>query len=247
LEILVQQQAKGWVALMKCSSLAVALLALLCGGLGQAKAGIVIDTTPNWSGQGITPFGEPNAAFGQTFNAPASILSSFVLLVEYAGVSSPPPPLNFKAYVMAWGGSKATGPVLYESNLQTLQPDTGAFLTFETGGIALTVGSEYVAFLDVPDQYYFVLAQAILGYVPAYIPSYAGGTAVFFGGGPGFGLLSTEDWINPGGDLAFRADFTNVPEPASLTMLSMGILGLSAYTWRRRKKAATAASSTLPP
>jgi PEP-CTERM motif len=60
------------------------------------------------------------------------------------------------------------------------------------------------------------------------------------GGGFGFGTVPLPGGvIPPSSDLAFRIEGTTaIPEPASLTLLGFGTVGLLGYGWRRRKQPA---------
>src|SRR5688572_13763656 len=123
---------------------------------------IRIDTRgPDGAGPtGAGAFGEPNAAtIGQVFVVPADAfrLDRFTFFLAYGGddaVRNPPAgPARFAGYVAAWDGTKASGPLLFASGERQLTtpeagPNTFTPVSFETGGIRVTAGLTYVAFLS---------------------------------------------------------------------------------------------------
>src|SRR4051794_33709880 len=96
------------------------IAALLSFSYGNAAAAI-IDTSSSWdSVQGVGPFGDNGVeTFGQTFIAPAeSRLNQLTVFVNdeiNSGTVSNPAYLDFKVYVMAWSGTKASGPILFQT------------------------------------------------------------------------------------------------------------------------------------
>ena len=176
-------------------------------------------------------FGEPNAAtVGQTFIAPAGgQLQSFTFyLFPVEGG-----PSRFRGYVGAWDGEKPTGPLLYESGeRQVTTQNVATPVTFATGGLPMTPGLSYVAFLSasglfdgVEDFTNLVLQE----------DTYAGGGHFALASGNDFSQVFTRPWhgLSPE-DLAFRAEVAPVPEPS--TMVLVGI-GLAAGAAARRKRA----------
>jgi hypothetical protein len=154
-----------------------------------------IDTTTGWNGsQSISPFGEGSSAtYGQTFTVSIgnTILNSFSFYLN-DGHSGDPDPINFVAYVMAWDGSKATGSILYESAPQTTAGAAGFELfSFNTGGLALNGGQQYIAFLSTSTQFD---GQDDRGSMATVNDAYAGGGFYYFNNGSDFGLLTTSAW-----------------------------------------------------
>ena len=114
------------------------------------RATTVVLATTN-SPSGTTPisyFGKSGTTtYGQTFIAPtqSSVLTSFTVYIENVTGST-----EFEFYVMAWNGSEATGPILYQSPATNTDESSGFQpYTFNTGNLALTPGASYVAFASI--------------------------------------------------------------------------------------------------
>jgi hypothetical protein len=168
----------------------------------------LIDTTSSWDGlYSIAAFGESNTAtYGQTFTAPetSSPLTEFTFYLDDYN----PDVIDFAAYVMAWDGTKATGPVLYSSAMQSTTGTSGFdTLTFNTGELILTPGQQYVAFLSASNFFDGVSGTGQMGYISNDV--YNAGMFVYLNNGSDFNSLTTTSWDTSwgGGDLAFKASF----------------------------------------
>jgi hypothetical protein len=203
---------------------------LLCAVSGFA--GTVYDNftgySPYWH-----PLGNPDTAtYGETFSAPTNgdtVLESlgFYMAGPYVGGD-----IILSAYIATWTGTGA-GTLLYTSPSLDYANTGNAELTFSTGGITLTGGAEYVAFLSVSQYYGLSGGQSYVSGGGATIP---GGGFVYYNNGGNFASLFTDTWSQPGRpDWAFTASFDGggVPEPGTVTLLGAGFLGLLAIGRRR--------------
>lgn len=232
--------------LKKLSMLTAGVAIIALGVAGTAQAQTVIDTTPSWNGTDfISPFGEFNTAtYGQTFTVGSdNVLNDFTFFLN--DFDGQPDVVDFAAYVAEWDGFKATGPILYQSAPQSTTNAPGfEQFTFNTGGISLTSGKQYVAFLSASNFFDGTTGLAGLG-ATGFQSVYSGGDFVFYNNGSDFSLLTQNTWDDVGGgffgDSAFKASFSpataSVPEPTTmLGILSIGAFGISSFNKRKQQK-----------
>jgi hypothetical protein len=142
---------------------------------------------------------------------------------------------------MGWDGAKATGPVLYESGAMSLPGSGFTPVTFTTGGLNLTTGSQYVLFINSSTLFDGINDEGTMANTTSPTDSYAGGEFAFLNHGSNFNAVTTDNWqlgwTGPGGDTAFKAEFSNgappVPEPTSLALLASGAFPLLRRIRRR--------------
>ena len=213
------------------------VLAATCFAVGATLPAQTIDTRgPESRGVVTTP------AFGQTFTVPlgASTIESFSFFFATNGAEVSSPVTTFYAYLVAWDGTAPQGDILYQSALR----NAGACCTvlqetFETGGLAVSAGSTYLAFI-APVFGSLVNTRPSLDLM--YLDTYAGGTAAF-AHSCGEAVTSCSWAQVPAGDNDFVATFAatdptpvSVPEPRSAALLAVGVATLLGLGIRRERR-----------
>jgi hypothetical protein len=153
------------------------------------------------------PFGFPNTAtYGETFTAPANGDVNLQDFGFYMGNPEIPGNILLRAYIATWTGTNA-GTLLYTSEDVDFANTGNDHLTFSTGGLTLTPGATYVAFLSVSELYGQSSGQSFISQGDPTIP---GGNFVYYNNGGDFGALFTNTWDATGlkPDWAFNATFT---------------------------------------
>lgn len=226
---------------MKLASVSLgAVVALALAGAVHAET--LIDTTPSWDGSNyIWPFGDrPNTpTYGQVVTVPITdpVLAEFSFYMRLSPTS--PEDSTFRGYVAQFdaGANSITGPLLYTSSLRTVS-DRVDFtrVTFDTGGLSLSPGQQYVLFASVLGEMDSVADSSYWGLTDP--GAYAGGELIFSNFGGALDDLDTVRWENfIAGDMAFDARFAGgvspVPEAGPL-LGAVPFLGLLGYSLRRR-------------
>lgn len=238
--------------MLKRSKLLGAFSLLALGAVclsGTAHAQAPIDTTGPWDGiEYITSWGIPDTStYGQTFVVPTGASNLYSFSFWLTGLASPASTIPYRAYVAEWDTTNERllgAPIWSSSQLDTAGiDDTGLFrVDYSTGGIPVTPGNLYVAFISTsglqigqPNQDYG------MGWMNA--GGYTDGSFVYFNTADDFGALSTSQWDsghsggNGTGDAAFVATFapssTAALEPGTLALAGIGLVGLAV---KRRHK-----------
>ena len=212
-----------------CSAALAASSVLLAA---PASAATSVDTTQPFTGA-WSPFGDPDtSAYGQTFTVGAdNVLDSFSLYLT-GGVTNP---VDFRAYIYGWDGSKATGTQLFASSLQSFTGslyDNPTEFLFSTGGLGLTTGAQYVAFLFA--DFSGAESTASMPYSGSFgSEQMPGGGFVYYNAGDNFGALTSSTWNKASGDddVWFKASFSQgdvgaVPEPATWALFLFGFFAV---------------------
>jgi hypothetical protein len=220
-------------------------VALLAAAAPGAQA-VLIDTRPA-ANNAINSFGEPaTATFGQTVTVPLldTVLDSFSFRLND---SVNPDTVDFAAYVMAWNGTRATGPILYQSGMKTTTNNggLGGFeeFTFSTGGLPVTAGAKYVLFLSASSFFDSSVGTATMQ--DSTTNPYSGGDFVADNNGSNLASLTAHAWSfnpGPGIDAAFTASFSApgpIPEPTT-AIFGAGLIGVVGLARRRTRSAAMA-------
>ncbi len=190
-------------------------------------AGTVYDNftgySPYWN-----PLGYPNTAtYGETFTAPTNGDTNLQSFGFYMAGPVTSGDMIVSAYIATWTGSNA-GTLLFTSPSIDYANTGDAELTFSTGGLSLTGGANYVAFLSI-SQYYGQSSGE--SYISAGDPTIPGGGFVYYNNGGSFGDLFSNVWDSTGlqPDWAITATFdpgSGVPEPGTVILLGAGLLAV---------------------
>lgn len=241
---------------MTALRIAVAVTGLLISGAGAARAQTTINiggssgtTGYHFSGTG-GPIGR--TAVGQTFTVPTdAVLLNYSLIL--GGYHASSPEMVFRSYIMRWAGDDNTlghvedatsltgNPWLYRS--EAMSPVVGAHtvFSFATGGLSLTPGAMYVAFVAPDNMATTAFADVVAHWQPGNPTTYTGGETVYSTATTFAGFTDGAWHVDQNYDLMMQAEFgTNVvPEPATMTLLATGLAGIGALRRRRSKARAT--------
>jgi hypothetical protein len=206
-----------------------------------ASGQVVWDTTPSWVGSaGIDIFGDVNYAnpsFGQTFTAPSGV-NAMLSYTMWLQDRKNPDAVRFTANLVAWDGTKPTGPILYTSAPVSTSNNHGLDgyeqFTFSLPNVAVAPGQKYLAFLSSIGVSGSLVGSAYVGIVSG--DALPGGQTYVNGLAITTADLYVQPWsfIQPSTDLAFRATFAQIPEPgfALLLLMGLGIFRLKAHRSR---------------
>jgi hypothetical protein len=135
-------------------------------------------------------------------------------------------PLHFTAVVTAWATDRAAEPVLFESPIQTINVNETIpkEFVFTTGGLNLTPGQQYVAFLNATTEFWDTnTTRTRVGFRGGGIccgggDAYVDGEAWLHDTFGFFPLVFFAPWNNNFGvsDLVFRATFSKTVLPVDI-------------------------------
>jgi hypothetical protein len=208
---------------------ATAALACLMLSVVPASAVTTIDTGVS-STLYSCQWGFPNTAtYGQTITVPAndSLLDGFSFHVMqfrdgFTGLpTSTPATIAYRAYIYKWTGSMATGSAVWTSGPQALTTTAGSAaaqeVAFNTNGLALDPGAQYVAFLSVSEDYAANTTGDKACFANA-ATSYSGGSWAFLNNAGDASKWTTTAWSLSSSDLAFKASFSAPAPPPPTTI-----------------------------
>lgn len=218
--------------LTRAALAAAAITSLLAAPVQSAHAQIVVQPTNNAPlyGFGADPF---VPTIGQTFIAANTYLTSFSFFLSADANTVAADQLPFTAYIAAWDGTSAVGPMLFTGPVWLGPTGVGQRYQASSMGIALTPGASYIAFLSVSGLGAPLDAMAALELSDS---NAAGGELVFAMNGDDLSALTQGGaWASAGVQAQFEAHFsaTTVPEPTTLVLVAAG-LALVGVSRRRR-------------
>jgi hypothetical protein len=171
------------------------------------------------------------ATFGQTFVIHDGNVSgqNLTFLVRGYYPFDAPQPCTFETCIMAWNGSRPTGPVVFQSSPLVT---SGNFWQWETFSVPLNntllvKDQRYVVFFTANNFLDGIRSDAAMASVDNLYPD--GGVVFHYNGFSSNDLLTQDWWTGWEGrfDFALRLDYQVIPEPCSKLLLALGaLLGL---------------------
>lgn len=224
---------------MKRFMLFLTALALLFFGAGNGSADPITSLFNTGVDASGTPL--PDSTVGDPHYSLVSVPGGVTdLLVRTSAGGYPIPPYIGDDSLSAWIGP---------NNDHILDGPVGIYdyqTTFSLAGLNPSTASITGGWTSDNDGVQILLNGVDTGNPPTSVTQFEAGFAPFTVSSGFLPGLNTLDFIvdNQGGPTALRVEMTGtassltaVPEPASLTLLGIGIAGMAGYSWRRRKLA----------
>lgn len=218
---------------MKRTAVAMALLALAAGSSASTVYNNFEGYSDYWH-----PLGYPDTAtYGETFSAPTNGDTQLDSISFYMGSPSAAGDIHLRAYVATWTGAHA-GTLLYSSPTLDYANTGNTKLSFDTGGLVLSGGANYVMFLSISEIFNSGDGQAIISQGNNSIPN--SGFA-YFNNEADFSALFSSPWSATGRtpNWAVEAAFSApnpAPEPGSIALSAIALLGAFGAARRRRER-----------